>query len=118
MPTTPSRPAGPPPTFGEVDPRHIGEDLVLDVREDDEWAAGHAPDAMHVPLQTLPGRLADLPAGRPIAVICRSGGRSGQASAFLAQQGFAVRNVTGGMHAWEQSGLPMVADGDAAPRVD
>jgi len=100
----------------EVDPREVGEDLLLDVREDDEWAAGHAPGAVHVPLHDLPSRLADVPRDRSVSVLCRSGGRSAQATTFLVQQGIAARNVSGGMQAWAARGLPLEGDGPA-PQV-
>ena len=49
--------------------------VILDVREDDEWTAGHAPGATHVPLGEVPGRLGELPDADPLYVICRSGYR-------------------------------------------
>ena len=94
----------------QVDPREVGDDLLLDVREPDEWAAGRAPGAVHLPLQQLPDRIAELPADRAVAVVCRMGGRSEQATAFLLQQGFSVRNVAGGMQSWAALGLPLEGD--------
>jgi rhodanese-related sulfurtransferase len=99
-----------------VDPREVGDDYLLDVREDDEWTAGRAPGAVHVPLHTLPDRLPEVPTGRPISVVCRMGGRSAQATAWLVAQGYPARNVQGGMQAWASLGLPLVGD-DALPRV-
>ena len=94
---------------------------ILDVREPDEWAAGHAPGAIHIPLGELPARLAELAdagAGAgTVAVTCRGGGRSSRAVAWLSQQGYDVANLDGGMKAWQAAGKPMVADGDAAPDV-
>jgi rhodanese-related sulfurtransferase len=87
-----------------------GSVLLLDVREDHEWAAGHAPGAVHLPLQQVPARLAELPRDRPVDVVCHLGGRSAQATAFLRQQGVDARNVEGGMDAWERAGLPVVTD--------
>ena len=101
----------------EVDPREVGDDLLLDVREPHEWAAGHAPGAVHVPLGELPQRLAELPEDRPVAVVCHLGGRSAHATAFLRANGRPARNVTGGMDAWARLGLPLEATGDAAPRI-
>ena len=84
--------------------------LVLDVREQDEWDAGHAPGAVHIPLSDLPSRLGDLPDDtETLAVVCRSGGRSNRAAAWLTQQGFDVANVDGGMRAWHGAGKPLVA---------
>lgn len=91
--------------------------VLLDVREDDEWAAGHAPGAVHVPMTELADRLDDLPDGSPVYVICRSGGRSARVTAYLNQQGWDSVNVAGGMGAWARAGRPMEADGAGAPEV-
>ena len=92
--------------------RHqTGQVLMLDVREDDEWAAGRAPDALHMALSTLSP--AQVPADRPVIAICRSGNRSGKAAVELAAAGVDVTNIAGGMKAWEAAGLPVVADGGA-----
>jgi len=101
----------------EVDPREVGDDLLLDVRDDDEWAAGRAPGAVHLPLGSLPARLSEVPTDRPVAVVCRGGGRSARATAFLVAQGVQARNVAGGMHDWQAHGLPLEADPGVAPRV-
>lgn len=94
---------------------------LLDVREEHEWAAGHAPGALHVPLRALPARLAELPPHRPVLVICRSGRRSAEAAALLAGPLGAhvgdVANIEGGMVAWASAGFPVVADGGSAGRV-
>jgi rhodanese-related sulfurtransferase len=80
--------------------------VLLDVREDDEWAAGHAPGAVHLALSRLhPDR---LPAADTYLVICRSGNRSGRVVAALTNAGFDARNVAGGMNAWAADGLPVV----------
>jgi len=94
-----------------VDPRQVGEDLLLDVREPYEWDAGHAPGAVHVPLGELVERLDEVPAGPRVAVVCRSGHRSASATAFLVARGRAARNVEGGMLAWAALGLPVEASG-------
>lgn len=86
------------------------EVLLLDVREDDEWAAGRAPGAVHLPLGDL--QASAVPTDRPVLAICRSGIRSGKAATVLAAAGVDVRNVAGGMHAWAAAGLPVVADGE------
>lgn len=91
--------------------------VIIDVREANEWAAGHAPNAVHIPLGDLPSRLADLPdtdAGT-VAVTCRSGGRSSRAVAWLTQQGYDVANLDGGMKAWESAGKPL--QGEGTPHV-
>jgi rhodanese-related sulfurtransferase len=85
--------------------------VILDVREQDEWDAGHAPGAVHIPLSELPQRLEQLPDTDEgtLAVVCRSGGRSSRAVAWLTQQGFDVANLEGGMRAWQAAGKQMVA---------
>ena len=83
-----------------------GEVLLLDVREPDEWDAGHAPAAVHLPLADATP--AAVPDDRPVLAICRSGNRSGQAVTALAAAGRDVRNVAGGMKAWAAAGLPVV----------
>ena len=89
--------------------------LLLDVREAGEWSAGHAPDAVHVPLGQLPDRHADvLDAGRRIVAVCRVGGRSQHAAMALQQAGYDAVNLAGGMHAWAGSGRPVVTD-DGGP---
>ncbi|MGZ6825365.1 MAG: rhodanese-like domain-containing protein [Mycobacteriales bacterium] len=96
--------------------RDVAEEVLLDVREPHEWAAGRAPGAVHIPLGELPARLAELPEHRPLSVVCKAGGRSAQAVGFLLSQGVEVRNVEGGMLAWAASGLPVVGDG-AEPHI-
>jgi rhodanese-related sulfurtransferase len=94
--------------------------VILDVREPDEFAAGHAPGAIHIPLGDLPARLAELSGaadGGSVAVTCRGGGRSSRAVAWLTQQGYDVANLDGGMKAWQSAGKPMVANGDLVPDV-
>jgi rhodanese-related sulfurtransferase len=86
--------------------------VLVDVREDFEWAAGHAPDAMHIPLRQLTARLREIPEHRPVLVICRSGRRSAEAAAVLAGplgvHVCDVANIEGGMVAWAGAGLPVV----------
>lgn len=84
--------------------------LLLDVREPDEWAAGHAPGAKHVPLGELNARVDELPKDRPIVAICRVGGRSGKATEALVASGYDVVNLDGGMQAWDAAGQPVVTD--------
>ena len=92
--------------------------VVVDVREPDEWAAGHAPGAVHIPMGDIPARLDELPStDDSLPVVCRSGGRSERAVQWLVQQGFDVVNVTGGMRSWHQAGKPMTTDTDQEPTV-
>lgn len=91
--------------------------FLLDVREPDEWAAGHIASAVHVPMAQVPDRMAELPGDQPIAVFCRGGGRSSRATAFLTRNGINAHNVTGGMRAWEAAGHPMVSENGQPPTV-
>lgn len=88
---------------------------VLDVRGDEEWEAGHVDGAIHVMAGELAERLDEVPDdGRPVAVVCRSGYRSTVAASILERAGRSdLINVTGGMSAWQQAGLPMTRAGDA-----
>ena len=88
--------------------------LLLDVREPDEWQAGHAPGAMHVPMREIPARVEDLSTDRRIVAICRSGARSRTVAEALVGAGFDVVNVGGGMRAWEAADLPIETD-DGSP---
>ncbi|WKN48631.1 rhodanese-like domain-containing protein [Nocardioides sp. Arc9.136] len=90
--------------------------VVLDVREPVEWEHGHIEGAVHVPLMDLPQRLGDLPVGQTL-VVCKVGGRSAQAVGYLAQQGYDVVNLDGGMLDWEAAGRPMVSENGQQPRV-
>lgn len=91
--------------------------VILDVREPDEWAAGHIESAVHIPIGAVTGRLDDLPQGDPLYVTCRSGGRSARATEYLRAQGIDAVNVAGGMQEWASSGKPMVSDTGRAPEV-
>lgn len=97
------------------------DDFLLDVREDDEWQAGHAEGALHIPMSDFVARLGDLmekaPEGGRINVICRSGGRSAQVTAYLVQQGLDAANVAGGMQDWAAAGRPVVAADGVAGAV-
>ena len=90
---------------------------LLDVREPDEWDAGHLEGAQHIPLGALADRLGELPSDRPIVVVCRSGSRSGAAVRGLRQLGFAAENLDGGLASWARAGLPLVGAGDRDGRV-
>ena len=94
--------------------------VVLDVREQVEWDHGHIEGALHVPLMDLPQRVGELTeqlAGRQTLVVCKVGGRSAQATGYLAQQGLDVVNLDGGMLDWEAAGRPMVSESGQSPSV-
>jgi rhodanese-related sulfurtransferase len=86
--------------------------LLLDVREDNEWESGRAPNAVHVPLNDVPDHLEEFAKDRLIVCVCRSGARSGRAAKFLVEQGRDAINLEGGMLAWSAEGEPIVGDGD------
>ncbi|MFF7992238.1 rhodanese-like domain-containing protein [Kitasatospora xanthocidica] len=81
---------------------------LLDVREQDEWDAGHVDGALHIPLGQVIARLGELPDDK-LFVLCRVGGRSAQVVQYLVQQGRDAVNVDGGMYAWQSAGRPMVS---------
>lgn len=89
---------------------------VLDVREQIEWDHGHIDGAIHIPLMDLPTRLDDVPDGQTL-VVCKVGGRSAQAVAWLTQQGREVVNLDGGMLDWAGAGRAMVSEKDTPPQV-
>jgi rhodanese-related sulfurtransferase len=78
--------------------------VLLDVREADEWQAGHAPEAVHVPLGELASQVSRIDRSQQIVIICRSGRRSDHATAALRNAGYDAYNFSGGMHAWQQAG--------------
>lgn len=81
---------------------------LVDVRSEGEWKNGHAPDAVHIPLQELSKRLQEIPGQKPIICICASGNRSSMASQTIARAGKKpVYNFSGGMATWAAAGLPI-----------
>lgn len=82
--------------------------FLLDVREPDEWAAGHVDGAHHIPLRELGPRQAEIPTDRPILCVCRSGSRSSMVVRALRDAGYDVHNLDGGLQAWEADGFALV----------
>lgn len=94
-------------TAAEVSP----DAYLLDVREPDEWSAGHAPGAHHLPMMEIPARMAEVPTDVEVVVVCRSGGRSGQVVSYLMGNGWDnVRNLDGGMQSWAAVGRDVVSE--------
>ena len=92
--------------------------LLLDVREHDEWQAGHAPDAVHIPMSEIPSRAGELDNQSEVYVVCKAGGRSARVVEYLNRVGFEAINVDGGMLAWQQAGRPIQRDDDShEPRI-
>ena len=87
---------------------HGGGALLLDVREEWEWNEGHVPGAVHIPMQQVPSRLGEIPGDRDVYVYCKVGGRSARVADYLRRQGRErVANVSGGIDAWVEAGLPV-----------
>lgn len=83
--------------------------FILDVREQEEWNAGHIPGATLIPLGTLSERLSEIPKDKEIVVVCRSGNRSAQGRDILLRNGFEmVTSMAGGMNQWAKAGLETV----------
>jgi rhodanese-related sulfurtransferase len=87
-----------------------GGAVLVDIREMDEWLAGHAPMAIHIPMGELATRSVELNASDPILFICRSGRRSDHAVGALVKAGYHAINLTGGMQAWQQAGGAVVRE--------
>lgn len=94
-----------------------GAAVILDVREDYEWEAGHVDGAIHIPLEQLPQRLGELDPDTDLNIICRTGGRSFRATTWLNQNGYSAFNVVGGMGAWFEANKPMVSSNGETPHV-
>ena len=109
----------PPATITAIEAHQALADgaVLLDVRERDEWRAGHAPQARHVGLSQFEDHLADLPADRLIVTVCRSGRRSAMAANTLNRHGYTATNLSGGMNAWVSAGLPVVTNDNLPGRV-
>ncbi len=86
---------------------HRDQLQVVDVREEDEWVAGRIEGARHIPLGQLAARIGELDRHRPVATVCRSGGRAGKAAGLLTQAGITADTMDGGMLAWAGAGLPV-----------
>lgn len=108
-----------PPTVPEIDVDELARlreagAPVIDVRETDEWEEFRVPGATLVPLIEVPDRVGELPTDETIYIVCRSGGRSAKAVAFLRSQGLDAVNVAGGSLAWAEAGNPV--DSGPEPR--
>jgi hydroxyacylglutathione hydrolase len=91
---------------------HDAETIILDVRNDQEWSAGHVPTTggatvMHVPLGSLQQRIDEVPKGQRMLVHCKAGGRSAIATSVLEKNGIDAVNIRGGFDAWTDAGLPV-----------
>ena len=104
-----------PPEVSHLDPadakrRADAGALLLDVRDPDEWQAGHADGAAWIPMREIAERQDELPTDREIVVICKTGSRSAQVAGALIAAGYDAANVAGGSEAWQAAGFPIVTD--------
>ena len=91
-----------------IAPEQVSEDAqIVDVRADHEWEAGHVAGAVHLPLDELAERAGALDRDRPVVVYCRGGSRCEMAAEALADAGFDVAPMAGGMPAWIEAGRPI-----------
>lgn len=82
--------------------------MLIDVREPEEYAAGHIAEGTLIPMGQVPERLSEIPTDKTVILYCRSGNRSGQVMQLLQAQGYTnVHNMEGGMLAWELAKLPV-----------
>ena len=95
-------------TVDELAERLAAGAVVVDVREPDEYTAGHVASARPLPLAEVPERAGEVPTGQPVYLICARGGRSRRAAEWLAAQGVQAVNVDGGTMGWIESGRPVV----------
>jgi rhodanese-related sulfurtransferase len=95
---------------GEADSRRDGGALLLDVRNPDEWQAGHPDGATWIPMGEIAARQDELPTDCEIMVICKTGARSARVAQALVAAGYDAANVAGGAEAWQAAGLPIVTD--------
>lgn len=92
--------------------------VLLDVREPGEWDAGHAPEAVHIPMGQLAARLSEVGSpGSAVVAVCRSGSRSARVTQWLRGHGYEAVNLDGGMRAWAREGHPVVRDDGGTGRV-
>lgn len=113
--------------IGQGEPASIPRDqltkdsVILDVRDDDEWAADHIEGAVHVPLDRLANRMTfepgELVADEPIVVTCKGGGRARRAAVWLNANGFDAVLLDGSMLGWQAEGRPMLSDTGEPPVV-
>lgn len=107
--------------FPEVDvtalaSAHAAGAYVLDVRQPDEYEAGHVPGAVLIPLDQLGAKIDEVPSDEHLYVICKSGGRSAAAVQALTGAGYEATNVAGGTMAWIEAGHPTVSGPDVGER--
>ena len=86
----------------------LGDAYIIDVREPEEVARARVDGAVHIPLGSLVQRVDEVPRDRTVYLMCAVGGRSAQATQFLAAQGVDAVNIDGGIMQWHRAGLPVI----------
>lgn len=81
--------------------------ILIDVRTPEEFASGHIPGSVNIPVDSLGQRLSEVPQDKPVVLYCRSGNRSGQAAQILDQAGYSQIYDLGGIVTWQQQGYPV-----------
>jgi rhodanese-related sulfurtransferase len=105
-------------TVTQVQPHEVGAGAtILDVREDDEWQAGHVEGSIHMPMREVMARWGEVRAAADLVVVCRHGVRSYQVAGYLAHAGVDAVNLDGGLVAWSRAGRPVVADDGTSGEV-
>jgi len=84
-----------------------GEIQLIDVREPDEWEAGHMPGARHIELDQLTAQAGSIERDKPVVFSCSGGSRSELAADAFRASGFEAYNLAGGLKAWIEAGLPV-----------
>ena len=103
----------------EVSAAEVASDAILiDVREPEEWAAGHVDGSTHLPMMEIPGRIGEIPHDGDVVIVCRSGHRSANVVLYLMNQGWDnLRNLEGGLHEWAAAGRALVTEDGRGGRV-
>lgn len=94
-----------------------GDAQMIDVRDQHEWAAGHSPHSVHVPMSELSTATTVLSRMHPLVVVSRSGRRAAEAVRHLRAAGLDARRLDGGLHAWRDAGGDLASDTGRPPRI-